>query len=171
MATTTKGRRTQADSKLDLTLERIIDVPRQKVWEAWTRPELLKRWFTPAPWKTVGAEIDLRPGGAFRTTMRSPEGQDFPNEGCFLEIVEGRKLVWTSALLGGYRPAPMKATEGHECEEIAMTCILTLEPRGKGTRYHVLVLHKDEAGRAAHEKMGFREGWGAALDQLVALMK
>ena len=49
---------------------------------AWTTPEHLKKWFTPAPWTTVDCEIDLRPGGIFRTVMRSPEGQEFPNVGC-----------------------------------------------------------------------------------------
>ena len=55
------------DPNLDLILEREVDVPRESVWAAWTRPELLKKWFTPAPWTTVDCEIDLRPGGIFRT--------------------------------------------------------------------------------------------------------
>lgn len=64
--------------KLDLVLERVIDVSPEAVWDAWTKPELLKQWFTPAPWKTVECSIDLRQGGAFSTTMQSPEGQQFP---------------------------------------------------------------------------------------------
>src|SRR5688572_29415721 len=158
------------DPRLDLVLERVIDVPRKRVWEAWTKPEQLKKWFTPEPWKTVDCEIDLRPGGIFRTVMRSPEGQEFPSEGCFLEIVEGSKLVWTSALLHGFRPANLALAE-KECDEIAMTVILTLESQGAGTKYTALVLHNDEASRSKHEKMGFHEGWGKALDQLVALIK
>ena len=77
----------QADSKLDLVLERVIDVPRELVWKAWTQPEHLKKWFTPVPWQTMECEIDLRPGGIFRTLMRGPEGQQFDNSGCYLEIV------------------------------------------------------------------------------------
>ena len=68
----------QTDSKLDLVLERVVDVPRELVWAAWTKPEHIMKWFTPAPWTTVDCEIDLRPGGIFRTVMRSPEGQEFP---------------------------------------------------------------------------------------------
>ena len=93
------------DSKLDLVLERVVDVPPELVWAAWTRPEHIVKWFTPEPWTTVDCEIDLRPGGIFRTTMRSPEGRDFPNLGCYLEIIENEKLVWTDILLPGYRPA------------------------------------------------------------------
>ena len=87
----------KTDPRLDLVLERVVEVPPELVWKAWTEPEHLKRWFTPLPWTTVECEIDLRPGGIFRTVMRSPEGQDHPNMGCYLEVVPNRRLVWTDA--------------------------------------------------------------------------
>jgi uncharacterized protein YndB with AHSA1/START domain len=68
----------ELDPRLDLLLQRVVDVPPELVWAAWTKPEHVKKWFTPAPWTTVDCEIDLRPGGIFRTVMRSPEGQEFP---------------------------------------------------------------------------------------------
>ncbi len=159
------------DPKLDLVLERVVDVPRELVWKAWTRPEHLKIWFTPAPWKTVECEIDLRPGGAFKTVMESPEGQQFPNEGCYLEVVENEKLVWTSTLLGGYRPARLTATKGHECEELAMTAMILLAAEGKKTKYTAVALHGDPESCKRHADMGFQEGWGTALDQLVTHAK
>ncbi|MBS1212447.1 MAG: putative glutathione S-transferase-related transrane protein, partial [Proteobacteria bacterium] len=94
----------QPHPKLDLLFERVVDVPRELVWKAWTTPEQIKQWFTPAPWKTVGCEIDLRPGGVFHTVMRSPEGKELQNAGCYLEIVENERLVWTNALAPGFRP-------------------------------------------------------------------
>ena len=153
------------DPRLDLVLERVVDVPPELVWAAWTVPAHIKQWFTPAPWKTVDCEIDLRPGGIFRTVMRSPEGQDITNVGCFLEIVPNRKLVWTLALQPGYRPSDPTF------DVPAFTAIITLEPHENGTKYTALVLHKDEADRQKHDAMGFQEGWGKALDQLVALAK
>ena len=60
------------DPKLDLQLERIIDVSPELVWACWTEPEHIKKWFCPAPWSVSDCELDLRPGGIFRTTMRSP---------------------------------------------------------------------------------------------------
>lgn len=149
------------DPKLDLVLERVVDVPRELVWAAWTRPEHLRKWFTPAPWTVADCEIDLRPGGIFRTVMRSPEGKEFPNIGCYLEVVPNERLVWTDALLPGYRPA----------ENPFMTAIITLESQGKGTRYTAVAIHRDDAGRKKHEEMGFYQGWGKALDQLVAHVK
>jgi uncharacterized protein YndB with AHSA1/START domain len=155
--------------KLDLVLERVVDVPRELVWAAWTTPEYVKKWFTPAPWQTVECEIDLRPGGVFRTVMRSPEGRDTPNVGCYLEIVERERLVWTTALAPGYRPIVGPVTTS--CDDLAFTAIILFEPHGKGTKYQAIAVHGDEAVCKKHETLGFHEGWGATLDQLVALAK
>ena len=136
---------------------------------AWTTPEHLVKWFTPAPWETVDCEIDLRPGGIFRTVMRSPEGQDFPNVGCYLEIVKNEKLVWTNVLAPGYRPTNTPAAM--PCDAFAFTAVISLAPHENGTKYTALVIHGDEEARKKHEEMGFHEGWGKALNQLVTLVK
>ena len=152
---------TKLDSLLDLRLERVIDVPKDLVWKAWTIPEYLKEWFTPAPWKTVECRVDLRPGGEFYTLMRSPDGHDNPLNGCFLEIVENERLVWTDALQAGYRPALHPF----------MTGVIALETSGSGTKYTATAIHKDQETRKRHDEMGFHEGWGKALDQLIAFVK
>lgn len=112
-----------------------------------------------------------RPGGIFRTVMRSPEGQEFPNAGCYLEVIENEQLVWTNALDPGFRPANPSAAEVADCGLIVFTAIISLAAHGSGTRYTALAMHKDEEGRKRHEEMGFLEGLGKALDQLVAYMK
>ena len=152
---------TAANPNLDLVLERVIDVPPELVWRCWTEPEHLKQWFAPRPWTVVDCQIDLRPGGMMRTVMRSPEGEDFPGEGCVLEVVSNRRLVWTDALLPGYRPSP----------EPFFTAVITIEPEGSGTRYTATAFHRDEAGRQRHEEMGFHEGWGTCLTQLAEYAK
>jgi len=155
--------------KLDLVFERVVDVPPDAVFAAWTKPELVVKWFTPAPWKTVQCEIDLRPGGIFRTVMQSPEGQDFPNVGCWLEIVPNRRLAWTDVLEAGWRPA--REAPGLHCP-FHFTAILDFHPHGNGgTRYLATVLHPDETSRIKHEEMGFHDGWGKACEQLVELVK
>jgi uncharacterized protein YndB with AHSA1/START domain len=161
----------QPDPRLDLTFERIVEVSPEQVWAAWTIPEHLKQWFTPAPWKTVECEIDLRPGGLFRTVMHSPEGQAFPNMGCYLEIIPNEKLVWTNTLAAGFRPATSASAEIAACVPFFFTAIISLAQLEQGTRYTALVMHSDAAGRNAHADMGFHEGWGVALDQLVAHAK
>jgi uncharacterized protein YndB with AHSA1/START domain len=163
-------KRFKPDPKLDLVLERVVDVPRELVWRAWTEPEHLKKWFTPVPWQTVDCEIELKPGGIFRTVMRSPEGQEFPNLGCYLEVVKNKKLSWTNALEAGFRPAS-SAGDPATCGAIIFTAVITLESHGKGTKYTALAMHGHEDGRKKHEDMGFHDGWGKALDQLVAHAK
>lgn len=161
----------QHDPKLDLLFERVIDLSPARIWAAWTEPAHLKHWFTPAPWKTVECEIDLRPGGMFRTIMQSPEGQDFPNLGCYLEVVKDRKLVWTNSLLPGFRPAAPAPAGSVPSVDFKFTAVVSLEPHSDGTKYSALAMHSDEQGCKQHAEMGFEEGWGKALDQLIAYMK
>ncbi|MCW0181504.1 MAG: SRPBCC family protein [Zavarzinia sp.] len=149
------------DPRLDLVLEREVDVPVEKVWKAWTTPDHVKHWFVPRPWSVTHCEIDLRPGGVFSTTMRSPEGEEFPNTGCYLDIVPNERLIWTDTLLPGFRPAPKPF----------FTAALLLAPTRTGTRYTAHAIHGDEATRKQHEDMGFYHGWGTVLDQLVEFIK
>jgi len=156
------------DPTLDLTFERIVDVPVERLWQAWTDPSHLIHWFTPEPWSTVQAEVDLRPGGRFATLMRSPEGQEYPNAGCYLEVIPNERLVWSNAVQPGFRPAQATAAGS---TDFAFTAVISLEALGPSTtRYTATVLHPDAATCQRHAAMGFHQGWGAALDQLVAHM-
>ena len=146
------------DPKLDLVLERHADVSPAQVWKAWTTPDHLVKWFAPRPWTITECDLDLRPGGQLRFVMRSPEGQLYPNIGCYLEVVPNQRLVWTDALLPGYRPAP----------EPFFTAVVLMESDGKGgTNYTAIAIHRDEDGRKKHEAMGFHQGWGQVFDQMV----
>ena len=147
--------------QLDLVLEREVDVPRELVWKAWTEPEHLKKWFCPKPWMVTECEIDLRPGGTFYTLMRGPEGEEFGNAGCYLEVIENEKLAFTDCLAPGFRPA----------EKPFFTAIVLMEPNGKGTKYTAYAIHGNQEARKQHEEMGFHEGWGKAWAQLVELLK
>lgn len=151
------------DPTRDLAFERFVDLPAEKIWAAWTQPELLMPWFCPRPWTTVACEIDLRPGGIFKTVMRSPEGQLFPNLGCYLEVVPDRRLVWTNSLEPGFRPTPAETVQ----DFFYFTGIVALSPRDSGTVYRACVLHGTPEDCQKHAAMGFHEGWGKALDQLV----
>jgi len=153
------------DAALDLVLERTIDVPPHFVYRAWTEPELLKQWFCPRPWITAECDIDLRPGGAFRTLMRGPNGEEADNVGCWLEVVPDERLVFTGLMAPGFRPVDV------ERGVPVFTCVLTFARAGTGTTYRAHAMHRDGAAKSAHEAMGFHAGWGAALDQLVAMFE
>lgn len=152
----------------DLVLERTLNAPRELVWKAWTDPALLKQWFAPRPYEISELELDLKPGGIFRIRMVGPDGFDtgHGNPGCVLEVVEGEKLVWTSALGPEYRPA----LTGEGCESFPMTAVVTIADAGDGkTLYRAVALHKDKADRDQHEAMGFQDGWGTCAAQLEEL--
>jgi uncharacterized protein YndB with AHSA1/START domain len=151
----------KTDPKLDLVLERNIDVPVDLVWKAWTTPEHLRHWFVPKPWTVSECEIDLRPGGKFRTLMRGPNGEAFDNSGCYLDVVPNKRLVFTDTLLPDYRPAANPF----------FTAYLLLDGNGDSTRYTAVAMHGNEEARKKHEDMGFHDGWGTVVAQMVAFIK
>lgn len=148
--------------ELVLTIDRILDAPRTAVWRCWTEPELMLKWFTPKPWKTVEVTQDFRPGGASLIIMESPEGERFPNPGQILEIEPGRRLVFSDAFTGDWKPsaAPFMVTE-----------ILMEDAPGGKTRYVAMARHWTAENMKKHEDMGFHPGWNAAADQLEELAK
>jgi uncharacterized protein YndB with AHSA1/START domain len=150
--TSTEGR--------DLILTRMIDAPPEKVFKAWTEPELLKQWFAPLPWTTSKVETDLRPGGSSLFVMRSPEGAEFPNRGVYLEVVKNLRLVFTDAYTEAWEPS----------EKPFMTAIMTFEEVDGKTKYTARARHWTEADREAHEKMGFHVGWAICAEQLAELV-
>lgn len=148
------------DPKLDLSFERFIDAPTRLVWEALTKPEHLKVWYMPRDYGRVShAEIDLRPGGIVRIDIAGPDGNDFPNVGCILEVAPMQRLVWTSMLFPGYRPAVF--------DDVPITAIMEMEAVGSGTRYVFTALHRHGDDLKANVESGWKEGTEIAIDQLV----
>jgi uncharacterized protein YndB with AHSA1/START domain len=147
-----------------LVLARTIDAPRAHVFRAWTDPEILKLWFTPAPVITTDCQIELKPGGLFRTVMQMPDGQLMPSSGCILEVIANEKLVFTDAFEAGFQPvaAPF----------LGFTAILTFAdtPDGK-TAYVARALHRTPEDCERHAAMGFHHGWDAATTQLEAVAR
>lgn len=143
----------------ELSLTRLIDAPREKLFRCWTDPDLLMQWFAPEPYKVVEATLDVRPGGSTMIVMRGPDGPDMPMPGIYLDVVPNERLVFTDAFTSAWVPSG----------KAFMTATITFADEGGGTRYTARVLHWSAEDREAHEKMGFHEGWGICADQLAAL--
>ena len=157
---TTMSEQFTFNPKLDFAIERFIDAPAGLVWEALTKPEHLEQWYMPKAWgSVVRCEMDVRPGGIFRIDIAVADGPEVPNLGCFLEAVPRERLVWTSMLFPGYRPAVF--------DDVPITAIVTMETVGTGTRYVFTALHRDEADLAKNKESGFYQGTEIAIDQLV----
>ncbi|SEH19822.1 Uncharacterized conserved protein YndB, AHSA1/START domain [Sphingopyxis sp. YR583] len=147
-----------------LTISRLIAAPPSAVWNAWSVPENLAKWWIPAPIECLVDKLDLRPGGGFVTRMREAGAADFqPHvDGCFLEAIPNERLVFTTVLTEGWQPVE---------PWLAITAILTFEAQEGGTLYSARVLHKTPEDSAKHDEMGFQEGWGTAIGQLAGLLE
>ena len=141
----------------ELTLTRDFDLPAHKLYRCWTEPELLKRWFAPRPLTTPVVEVDVRPGGAHKVLMRGEDGTEYPASGVYLEVIPGRKLVFTDAYGADWTPSAKPFFTG----------VVTFEDLGGGrSRYTARALHWTREDAQAHVQMGFHQGWGQCADQM-----
>lgn len=148
--------------KTDIVTRRTVDAPRALVYEAFTRPEYIRRWMGPSKMPLVTCELDLRVGGAWRFVHRAPDGTDLPFHGKFLELDPPGRLVRTF-LFG-----PMK-------EEEAAVETLTLEEKDGKTTITTLSVHPSVEGRDRHVsggamERGMTEGY-QRMDELLAELK
>jgi uncharacterized protein YndB with AHSA1/START domain len=149
------------DSERDLEISRIIKAPRSTVWSAWSQPEQFAKWWIPAPALCRVVKLELRPGGAMLTEMSEDGGTFWPHmDACYLAVDEGKRIVFTNVLSGGWRPA-----EGF------MTAEITMDEHDQGTAYRAVVRHKSAEVRAWHADMGFFDGWGGVTEQLAAMVE
>ena len=77
----------------EIVMTRVFDAPRHLIWDAFTKPELLKRWFGPRGWSLVVCEVDLKVGGGFRFVLRGPDGVEMGMRGVYREIVPPERSV------------------------------------------------------------------------------
>lgn len=147
----------------ELAIARLIDAPADKLFRCWTDPALIPEWFCPKPWVAEVLSMDVRPGGTQSLVMRGPDGASHPSGGVYLEIVPGRKLVFTSAMGEGWRPV-----EG----DLQFVGEVSFEPQADGrTLYVARAMHWSEATARAHQEMGFEGGWGIAAEQMAELAR
>lgn len=148
-----------AASDRELVISRVIPASRERLFIAWTTE--FQQWWGPHGMTTPFCEMDLRPGGAFRTIMRAPDGTEYPTKGVFLDVVVPQRIVFTNAFAPGWVPDP----------DIFFTAVTLFDDLGGGkTRYTARALHWTAEDCRRHEKMGFHQGWGESLDRLAALV-
>ena len=127
-------------------ISRVFDAPKHLVFKAWSKAEYVARWFTPAPLTTPACEVDLRVGGAFNVTMRTPDGMEFPMVATFTEVIPNERIVYVARIHGGLE---------------VTTTVTLVERDGKTTLSgHQVYSREDESTRGAHA------GWTQTLHQL-----
>ncbi|MEM6813048.1 MAG: SRPBCC domain-containing protein [Bacteroidota bacterium] len=134
-----------------LTLERTFNAPIDLVWEAWTQPEHVAKWWAPHGMDLEVIEHDFSVGGKWKYAMPMPDGNQFISEGVYSEIVPQKKIVTTA----DFKPM----TEGVELH-------IQFEKDGNQTKFTFSVIHKTEEYCKQQEEMGFYNGWGSAFERL-----
>lgn len=159
------GENSPAEETADqaLVITRVIDAPRSLVFEAWTKPEHLVRWWGPKGFTTPFCKVDFRPGGVFHYCMRSPEGRDIWGIGVYREIVEPERIVYTDAFSDaeGNRvpPSHYGMSSGHPPESLVTVTFAEQEGKTKLTLRHSLP-------ESVEERKGAEQGWNEMLDRL-----
>jgi uncharacterized protein YndB with AHSA1/START domain len=139
----------------EIVLSRLFDAPREVVWEAWTDPEQVVKWWGPRGFTTTIAKMDVRPGGEWRHTMHGPDGTDYPNRSRFLEVVKPERLVYAHA--GGTKGRP----------GVQFQSTWTFEARGAKTRLTLrMVFPTAQARDVIVKEYGAVEGGKETLGRL-----
>lgn len=142
----------------EIVVTRSFDAPRRLVFDAHTKPELVRRWLLGPPgWTMPVCEIDLRVGGAYRYVWRNASGTDMGMGGVFREIVPPERLVATEAFDDSWYPG-----------EALDTTVLTEE--GGTTRLTLTVLYESRAARDTALQSGMERGMVASYDRLAELL-
>jgi uncharacterized protein YndB with AHSA1/START domain len=143
-------------SKRTLTLKKTFDAPVELVWEAWTQPEHIAKWWGPKGMSINVVEHNFKVGGKWKYVMPMPNGGEFISEGAYSEIEKFKKIV-TSA---NFRPM----TEGVEIHVL-------FEKVGEKTNFVFSVVHPTEEYCRQQEKMGFYNGWGSTFNRFEEHLK
>lgn len=143
----------------ELTLIRIFDAPRSRVFKAWTDRELLAKWWGPKSFTNPVCEFDARPGGKIRIDMRAPNGTVYPMTGTVLEVVEGERLVFKSV---AEDRDGNTLIEGHT--------IVTFEDLGAKTKVTIQARAAAIVPIAVEMLKGMKAGWTGSLEKLEALV-
>jgi len=142
----------------ELILTRTLKAPRHLVYACWTEAQHMPHWFMPKPHRLSDIEIDLRPGGAFNSTMHVGDAV-IPSVGCVLAADKDTRFAFTNIMGPNFQPL-----SGIDMP-FAATIELSDAPGG-GTLYVATARHPTAEGAAQHEAMGFSAGWGTVADQL-----
>ena len=136
----------------ELKLERLIDAPRERVWQAWADPERMKLWFAPRPLKLDVNKMDFRAGGSFDMVMREPGEKSHPFTGRYVEVVAPERIVWTGEF--PYGPKDQMRTTVEFLAE------------GEKTRVRVRQIFAVMTPETAPHAQGAKQGWTMTLEQL-----
>ncbi|MEH1841538.1 MAG: SRPBCC domain-containing protein [Nostoc sp.] len=155
-----KNDSTDAQSRHDIIITRILKAPRSLVFKAWTDPKHIAQWWGPKGFTTQVREMDLRPGGKWRYVMIGPDGTQYPVKGVFREIIPFEKIVTSDEFDQGFE----KVVNVDLPKGIVVTAVF--EDLDGNTKLTLQIMHESIEDRRRHEQMGVIEGWNSTFDCL-----
>jgi len=149
----------QEEPEQQLTITRILDAPRELVFQAWTDPKRVAQWWGPKGFTTPVCELDVRPGGSILIHMRAPDGKVYPMTGVYREIVAPERIVFVSSALD---------ETGEALFDVLTT--VTLAEEGLRTKQTLEARVIKKGAKAAPYLAGMEKGWNLSLDRLAAFV-
>jgi len=152
----------------ELVINRVFNAPREQVWKAWTEPEQMKRWWGPKGFTSPVSKIDLRVGGKYLGSMRSPEGKDFWSTGVYREIVPMERIVCTDSF-ADEKGNVVPATHYGMGEDFPLEMLITVTFEDIGHKTSLTLRHE---GLPADKMRELTEaGWKESFDKLAEILK
>ncbi|HUY85051.1 MAG TPA: SRPBCC domain-containing protein [Candidatus Dormibacteraeota bacterium] len=148
------------ESKHDLSITRVVDAPLERVWQAWTDPDELQKWWGPRGVTNPTCEWEARPGGKMNVVMLAGEslgelkGQEWPMTGEFKEVVPRQKLVFTSSAIMDGKPI------------LENLCTVTLQDQDGKTKLTLQIVVTKATPEAEGPLAGMAQGWNESIDKL-----
>ena len=151
----------------DIVITREFAAPRQLVWDAWTKPEQIEKWFGPKGFTTRVDEQDFKVGGNSNYVMIDAAGAEYPAAGVFKEIVPIEKIV---SLADGFSEEFRAAHPEMDLPKGPTVMTYLFEDLGKRTKLTLITTHSSVEEREKHEAMGVVGGWNSSFDKLDELL-
>jgi len=150
-----------------LVITRLFDAPRELVFKAWTDPEMFKQWWGPKSFTSPVCKMDLRVGGKYLASMRSPDGQDIYSTGVYREIVAPERLVFTDSFADEHGNVVPGSHYGVDDFPLELLVTVTFEDVGGKTK---MTLTQAGVPAGEHGELT-QQGWNESFDKLAELLK
>jgi len=151
---------TQQSKETEIVINREFDAPRQLVWDVWTQPKHIEKWFGPKGFDTRVEKFDFKVGGRATYVMVGPDGKEYPGTGVYKEIVPIEKIVTTDEFGEGFE-------ESHPDMDLPQGMVTTalFDDLSDKTKLTLIISHPTVEDRKKHEAMGVVDGWNSSLDK------
>lgn len=163
-------KKTVATKDNELIITRSLNAPRRLLWQAWSDPEMITKWWGPRGFTSPYARNDFRVGGKYLNCMRSPEGQDYWSTGTYQEIIPMKKIVCTDSF-ADYQGKVVPGTHYGMDETFPDEMLITLTFSEEEGKTVLTLQHSGIHTLSIEDRRNMEIGWMESLDKLAQLVE